>query len=98
MKVDDKTHKNNLSLDLKVTQGAQTISHVVKTGEDLKQNGEQVTFEQMFAAKTLPPGKYKLDIQATDLLSNQTVTRSADFTVTPPLANPSVARSGATGR
>ena len=96
--MDDKTHKNNLSLDMKVTQGAQTVSHVVKTGEELKQNGEQVTFEQLFAPKTLPPGKYKLDIQATDLLSNQTVTRSADFTVTPPVANPGVAASGAAGR
>ena len=52
----------------------------------------------MIAPKTLPPGKYKLDIQATDLLTNQTVSRSADFTVTPPLANPKVAASGATGR
>ncbi len=32
LKVDDKTHKNNVSLDLKVTQGQQTISHEVKTG------------------------------------------------------------------
>jgi len=98
LKVDDKTHKNNMSLDLKVMQGQQTISHEVKTGADLKQNGEQITFEQTFSPKTLPPGKYKLDIQATDLLSNQTVTRSADFTVTPPLVIPSVATSGATGR
>jgi GWxTD domain-containing protein len=98
LKVDDKTHKNNLSLDLKVTQGAQTVSHVVKTGEDLKQNGEQVTFEQMFAAKSLPPGKYKLDIQATDLLDNETVTRTADFTVTPAIAIPSAANTGGAGR
>lgn len=98
LKVDDKTHKNDVSLDLKVTQGDKTLSHEVKTGADLKQNGEQVTFEQLISPKTLPPGKYKLDIQATDLLSNQTVSRSADFTVTPPLVNPSVATSGATGR
>jgi hypothetical protein len=31
----------------------------------------------------LAPGKYKLEIQATDLLTKQTVSRSADFTVTP---------------
>jgi GWxTD domain-containing protein len=98
LKVDDKTHKNNMSLDLKVSQGQQTISHEVKTGEELKQNGEQITFEQMISPKGLPPGKYKLDILATDLLSNQTVSRSADFTVTPPLANPKAAANGATGR
>ena len=47
LKVDDKTHKNNVSLDFKVTQGDQTVSHEVKTGDELKQNGEQVTFEQV---------------------------------------------------
>jgi len=65
LKVDDKTHKNDLSLDVKVSQGQQTVSHDVKTGEDLKQNGEQVTFEQLIAPRALPPGKYKIAIQAT---------------------------------
>ena len=96
LKVDDKTHKNDLSLDVKVSQGQQTVSHDVKTGEQLKQNGEQVTYEHVIAPKALPPGKYKLEIQATDLLTNQTVSRNADFTVTPPPAGKAVA--AATGR
>jgi hypothetical protein len=97
-KVDDKTHKNNVSLDIKVTQGDQTVSHEVKTSDQLKQNGEQITFEQVIAPKTLPPGKYKLEIQATDLVANQTVSRKADFTVTPPAVIKNVASNGATGR
>jgi hypothetical protein len=84
LKVDDKTHKNNVSLDMKVTQGDQTVAHEVKTGDQLQQNGEQVTFEQVIQPKTLSPGKYKMEIQATDLVNNQTVSRTADFTVTPP--------------
>ncbi len=98
LKVDDKTHKNNSSIDVKVTQGQQTISHQVKTGEELKQNGEQITFEEVVAAKSLAPGKYKLEIQATDLLSNQTISRTADFTVTPPAPGAPVAPRGANGR
>ncbi len=98
LKVDDKTHKNNVSLDFKVTQGDQTVSHDVKTGNELKQNGEQITVQQVIQPKTLPPGKYKLEIQATDLVDNQTVSRSADFTVTPPVVNQKVALNGATGR
>ncbi len=98
LKVDDKTHKNNVSLDFKVTQGNQTVSHEVKTGEQLQQNGEQITVQQVIPPKTLPPGKYKLEIQATDLVANQTVTRSADFSVTPPAVIEKVAASGATGR
>jgi hypothetical protein len=94
--VDDKTHKNDLSLDVKVSQGDQTISHNVKTGAEIQQNGEQVTFEQTIAPRSLPPGKYKLEIQGTDLLTKQTVSRSADFTVTPPAVN--VAANGPSGR
>ena len=98
LKVDDKTHKNNVSLDMKVVQGDQTVAHETKTGAQLDQNGEQVTFEQVIAAKTLPPGKYKLEVQATDLTNNQTISRVADFTVTPPTAAQKVATNGATGR
>jgi hypothetical protein len=98
LKVDDKTHKNNLSLDFKVTQGDQTVSHEVKTGDDLKQNGEQVTVQQVIAPKTLAPGKYKVEIQATDLVANQTVSRTADFTVTPPAVIQKVAVNGTAGR
>jgi GWxTD domain-containing protein len=98
LKVDDKTHKNNVSVDFKVTQADQTVSHEVKTGDDIKQNGEQITIQQVIQPKTLPPGKYKLEIQATDLVANQTVTRTADFTVTPPAVTQKVALNGATGR
>ncbi len=98
LKVDDKTHKNDLSLDVKVSQGQQTISHDVKTGEDLKQNGEQVTYEHVIGPKALPPGKYKLEIQATDQLTKQTVSRSADFTVTPPAVMAKAAADTTTGR
>jgi hypothetical protein len=98
LKVDDKTHKNNVSLDFKISQGVQTVSHEVKTGDQLQQNGEQITVQQVIPPKTLPPGKYKLEIQATDLVSNQTVTRSADFSVTPPAVIQKVAASGTTGR
>jgi GWxTD domain-containing protein len=98
LKVDDKTHKNNVSLDFKITQGAQVISHEVKTGEQLEQNGEQITIQQAIAPKTLAPGKYKLEILATDQVANQTVTRTAEFTVTPPAMLAKVATNGATGR
>jgi len=98
LKVDEKTHKNNVSLEFKVTQGDQTVDRVVKTGADLQQNGEEVTLQQIIPAKALPPGKYKLEIQATDQVSNQTVSRSADFTITPPVVYQNAASNGAAGR
>ncbi len=96
LKVDDKTHKNNMTVDIKVSQGQQVISHQLETGEQLRQNGEEVTFQQIIAPKSFPPGKYHLDVVATDLSNNQTITRSSDFTVTPPTTN--VAVNGTTGR
>jgi GWxTD domain-containing protein len=97
LKVDDTTHKNDLSLEVKVTKGQQTVAHMEKTGEDLKQTGDQITYQQVIPAKSLPPGKYKLEIQATDRLTKQTVTRTADFTITPS-AETSTAANTATGR
>jgi GWxTD domain-containing protein len=91
LKMDDKTHKSNVSMDFKITQEGKVVSDQVKTGDDIKEYGEQITVQQMVAPKTLPPGKYKLDILATDLVSNQKVTLSTDFTVTPPAVTQKVA-------
>jgi GWxTD domain-containing protein len=97
LKVDDTTHKNDLSVDIKISAGQQTITHEVKTGQQLQQTGDQITFQRVIAPKTLTPGKYKLEIQATDQLTKQTVSRTADFTITPQAAN-TAAAANATGR
>ena len=98
LKVDEKTHKNNVSMDMKITNGQQqVVGHETKTGEDMQQNGEQITVQRVIAAKSLPPGKYTIELKATDQLANTTITRTAEFTVTPP-ANDKVAVNGATGR
>jgi len=47
----------------------------------MKQSGDQVTIERLLPLATLAPGKYTLEINATDSLTKQTITRTADFTV-----------------
>jgi hypothetical protein len=47
----------------------------------MKQTGDQVTIERLLPLATLVPGKYTLEINATDALSNQTISRTAEFTV-----------------
>jgi GWxTD domain-containing protein len=84
LKIDDKTHKNNASLDIQVFQGNQSIKHVVQSSEQLHQSGEQMTVQESLPPQTLPPGKYRIEIKTIDAVSNQTISRSADFTVTPP--------------
>src|SRR5260370_33388917 len=54
------------------------------TTEEMKQTGDQVTIERLVPLATLPPGKYKVEVNATDRLSNQTSSRSAEFTVKAP--------------
>jgi hypothetical protein len=85
-KIDDQTHKNDASIKIIVSKNGQNLATVVKTGADLHQTGDQITFQDVMRLNTLAPGQYHLQIQATDQISKQTVTRESDFTVTPPLA------------
>jgi hypothetical protein len=65
----------------------------------MKQVGDQVTIERLLPLATLAPGKYTLEINATDSITNQTITRSAEFTVKVPTASPlKTAANAAPGR
>ena len=87
LKTDEKTHKNNASIDMEVFLGDRSVAHLVQTSEQMKQTGEQITLEQIMPLNNLAPGKYRVDIKATDALASQTITRSTEFTVIPPENN-----------
>ena len=57
----------------------------------MKQTGDQITIERLLPLTTLTPGKYTLEIHATDALSNQSISRTADFTVKNPTETKSAA-------
>ncbi|HYB60298.1 MAG TPA: GWxTD domain-containing protein [Methylomirabilota bacterium] len=80
-KMDDKTHKNDASIMIKVTQGDHEIARVVESGDQLNENGEQVTIHSLVPLSAFAPGQYHLEIQATDQITKQTISRSSDFTV-----------------
>ena len=94
LKTDDKTHKNNATVNIKVFQGDMQIADVVRTSEQLKQTGEELTLQETISLATMPPGKYRLQIDAIDAVSNQTVSRTADFTVAPAAATAAKASPG----
>src|ERR1041384_7220435 len=83
LKPDDATHKSSASFKFTVKKGNEPVPGMQfkETSEDLKQTGEQVTIERFLPLATLPPGKYTLEVNATDVHSNQTISRTADFTV-----------------
>jgi hypothetical protein len=63
----------------------------------MKQTGEQVTIERLLPLGTLTPGKYSLEVVATDGLSNKTVTKTAEFVVKPPVETKTAANTGKPG-
>src|SRR2546428_2304393 len=99
LKPDDKTHKSSGTFQFTVKKGDQLVPGMqfTITTEEMKQTGDQVTIERLLPLATLPPGKYKIEVNATDKLSNQTISRSAEFTVKAP-AETKTAANAAPGR
>jgi GWxTD domain-containing protein len=98
LKPDDKTHKSSATFLYTVKKGNQQILQFKETSADMKQTGDQVTIERLLPLATLAPGKYSLEVVATDALSNKTVTKTAEFTVKPPVEVKAAANASPGGR
>ncbi|HEX9233117.1 MAG TPA: GWxTD domain-containing protein [Candidatus Acidoferrum sp.] len=99
LKPDDTTHKSSATFQYTVKKGDQQVMQFKETSGDMKQTGDQVTIERLLPLGTLTPGKYTLEVSATDSLANQTILRTAEFTVKPPSAVPTkTAANTAPGR
>ncbi len=88
LKADDNTHKSSAAFQYTVKKGDQQVMRFKETSADMRQAGDQVTIERLLPLATLAPGKYMLEINATDTITNQTITRTAEFTVKAPAASP----------
>src|SRR6266446_4063874 len=99
LKPDDKSHKSSATFQYTVKKGKDQVMQFKETSGEMKQTGDQVTIERLLPLGTLTPGKYTLEISATDSLANQTILRTAEFTVKPPSAVPTkTAANTAPGR
>src|SRR6267154_71313 len=90
---DEKSHKSNATFQYTVKKGKEQVMQFKETSEEMKQTGNQVTIERLLPLATLAPGKYSLEVNATDTLSNQTISRSAEFTVKAPAETKSAANA-----
>src|SRR5436305_11129682 len=97
LKPDEKTHRSSATFQYTVKKGKDQVMQFKETSEEMKQTGDQVTIERLLPLATLPPGKYSLEVNATDTLSKQTISRSAEFTVKAP-AETKTAANAAPGR
>jgi GWxTD domain-containing protein len=84
LKSDDKTHKSDASFIYTVKKGDEQVMQFKENSADMKQTGDQVTIERLLPLATLAPGKYTLEVTATDKLAQTSVSRSADFSIRNP--------------
>src|SRR5579863_4485329 len=83
LKVDDKTHKADTSIEYRVTKEKESEPTLKfdLPADKVPQHGEEMTLENRITLGSLPPGKYQLAIAITDNLAKQTITPTTDFTV-----------------
>jgi hypothetical protein len=93
LKADDKTHKSAATFAYTVKKAGAQVMQFKETSADMKQTGDQITIERLLPLATLPPGKYTLEVVASDTLDNQVITRSADFTVKNPVETKSASNA-----
>jgi len=98
LKADDKTHKSNATFQFTVKKGAEQILQFKETSEEMKQTGDQVTIERWLPLASLAPGKYSIEINATDGIANQSISKTAEFTVKGPLEPTKAAANTVPGR
>jgi hypothetical protein len=94
LKVDDKTHKADATVQYRVTMD-KANDPVLKYdlgGDKLPLHGEEMTLENIITLGSLKPGKYKLEVSVTDNLSKKTITPVTEFTVRPTGAPPPQAK------
>ena len=84
LKLDEISHKTSVSVAYRITKDQQELWRAVETPEHLHQGGEQLTIERMIPVASLAPGRYTMEVTAIDILSNETVIRTTEFTVKPP--------------
>jgi GWxTD domain-containing protein len=88
LKVDDKTHKANASVQYRVMKDKTSVLKFDEGSDQINQRGDELTLEKALALKSLAPGKYKLEVQVTDNVTKESITPTADFTVKAPTATP----------
>lgn len=91
LKLDPESHKSNVSVSYRVTKDGQQIWKQDESSEQLNQAREQITIERNLPLSSLAPGRYNLEVYVLDLLTNQTISRTADFTVKPPSTSKPIA-------
>jgi GWxTD domain-containing protein len=83
LKLDETSHKTDVSVAYRIVKDQEEVWRAVETPEHLHQGGEQLTIQRYLPVTSLAPGRYTIEVIAIDLLTNETITRTAEFTLKP---------------
>jgi hypothetical protein len=81
LRVDQSTHKTNVSVAYRIKKDQQEVWRAVETSDQIREGGEQFTIQRYLPVASLAPGRYTIELTAIDLLTNETIIRTADFTI-----------------
>jgi GWxTD domain-containing protein len=86
LKVDEKTHKADVSVQYRVMKDKQTepLKKFDLAQDQIPEHGEELTLQNVVTLGSFSPGKYKLEVAITDNVAKQTITPTSEFTVKPP--------------
>src|SRR5271156_3197585 len=98
LKSDETTHKSSATFLYTVKKGNEQVFQFKETSAEMKQTGDQVTIERWLPLAPMAPGKYTIEVVATDGISKQTLSKTADFTVKGPQEPTKAAANTGSGR
>jgi GWxTD domain-containing protein len=83
LKVDEKTHKADATVQFRVTREKETepVLRFDLPPSKLPEHGEEMTLENVVTLGSLTPGKYSMEVAVTDNLAKETITKASNFTV-----------------
>ena len=83
LKTDEALHDTNVAVTYRLLRDQKQIWTSTEDSSSIRRDGEQLTLNRRLPLAAFAPGKYTLEIKVLDNVSHQTVTRTADFEITP---------------
>jgi GWxTD domain-containing protein len=80
--IDQTTLRPSVDVEYVFTQNGKEISKIPETWQGLSDAGQRLTLAKLFSTDKLTPGKYEVAVRIRDRVSTQTLSPSAEFTIT----------------
>ena len=79
LSLDPKTHRPSADIQYEILKDGKALLTTVEQAGEIANSAQQMTLQKTMPLKSLPPGKYTVQIKVTDKVKNQTVSPEASF-------------------